>query len=256
VYETERPLVTLSVECWECLDVFLDVMYTTSYAVFLTDHIKLAQKIIRSMAPNIRGDWLRFRYEGKTLTFSVCDDAIQHYRPRMQEFVSFGAAVRMLGAYESYMRKVGEHAVQVMPEAVDAFEAAHKCGPGPDRFTGSNVGRGIDLLAEIFGFRPHPSYRPSLGFFYELRNVGVHNASIADERLCNAAKSGYIHVKGMLKVGAPVPWSLSACVQLHHLLTELLQDADPFVWRALGMRTLQKQAYWYLDKDTPGKDGG
>ena len=108
LYEDKRPFISLSEQCWECLDTIKDVGYANTYTFFWSDQLKLIQQVIRKIAPDIKGDWMRFKYEDKTVTFSLSDEAINSYKPKIQEFSSFGSAVRMLGAYEDYIRKIVE----------------------------------------------------------------------------------------------------------------------------------------------------
>ena len=248
MYEDKRQVVRLSKECWDCLDVIRDVGYANAYTFFWSENAKLVQSAIRKIAPDIKGDWLRFKYEGKTETFSLSDQAIGSYKPKIQEFSSFGSAVRVLGAYEDYIRKVVEISHQVIPQEMAAFvKNRKKYIRSINSYIKSELGRGIDLFSEVFRYNPNPSYKPSLEFFFQLRNIAVHNSGIVDERLCKAANNEYIKINGTLKIGDKISWNLSLTLQLQLLLTNLLPEVDPSICRTLKLTEIQKQAYWYFD---------
>lgn len=251
MYEDKRQFVRLSKECWDCLDVIKDVQYANAYTFFWLDRLKLVQQAIREIAPDIKDDWLRFKYEGKTVTFSLSDQAIVNYKPKIQEFSSFASAVRMLGAYEDYVRKMVDLSYKIIPQRMQAFKTSHKkdITKRTNSFIKSEVGRGIDFFQEVFNYSPHLSYKPSLEFLYQLRNVTVHNSGIVDRLLYDAANSPFINVIGTLKIGEKVYWNLSSALQLHHLLTDMLPQVDPLICRTLKLSEIAKQAYWYLDGD-------
>jgi hypothetical protein len=102
----------------------------------------------------------------------------------------------------------------------------------------------------VFHYSPHSSYRPALDFLFQLRNVAVHNAGIADQVLVNATKNPYLHiVGGQLKVGDRISWNLALTLQLHSLLTSMLPELDPLVCAALNLPLLERQAYWYYQEE-------
>ena len=166
MYDDKRQVVRLSKECWECLNVIRDVGYANAYTFFWTDQLKLVQQAIRRIAPDIKGDWLRFKYEGKTVTFSLSDQAILSYKPKIQEFSSFGSAVRMLGAYEDYVRKIADLSLQTIPVEMQSFKKSHKghVTKNISSYVRSEIGRGIDFFQEVFNYHPHPTYKPCLEF--------------------------------------------------------------------------------------------
>ena len=254
MYETKRPIIKLSKECWDCLDILKDVLYANTYSFFWADQIKLVQQGIRKIAPDIKGDLLRFRYEGKTVTFSLSDEAIIGYKPKIQEFSSFGSGVKMLGAYENYIRRIVELSYKVIPKEMDEFKSNHRKDiHNPKSFIKHEVGRGVDFLSEVFGYTPHTSYRPVLEFIFQLRNVAVHNSGIVDERLCAATNNKYVIIERKLKIGDTVKWDLSISLQLHHLLTSMLSEVDPHIRSVLKLPDIEKQAYWYLDDEIDHK---
>lgn len=244
----QRQLIKLSQQCWDCLAIIQAVSYAHAYTFFWSEQLKLVQQGIRKIAPDIRDDWLRFTYDGKTLTFSLSDQAIIAYRPKIQEFSSFGTAVTMLGSYEDFVRKVVELSYQSIPSAMQVFKNNHKknISRNTNSFVKSQVGRGIDFFQEVFNYNPNQSYRPSLEGFYQLRNVTVHKAGIVDQKLCDALNNPYV-IGATLKVGMRVHWNLSLVLQLHHLLTDILPNVDPFISSKLGLPQIEKQAYWYQD---------
>lgn len=253
LYEDKRPLVKLSKQCWDCVDIIKDVGYANAYAFFWADQIKSIQQAICKIAPDIKGDWLRFQFEGKTVTFSLSDNAISAYKPKIQEFSSFGSAVRMLGAYEDYVRKIAELSYNIISSDMGVFKNNHKkhISRNTNSFVKSEVGRGIDFFREVFNYNPNASYKPSLEFLYQLRNIAVHNSGIVDQLLCDAANNTYIKIAGgTLKVGMKLDWNLSFVLQLNHLLTEILPQVDPLVSAKLKLTQIEKRAYWYLDSST------
>lgn len=248
MYEDKRPTIKLSKECWDCLDILKDVSYTNAYTFFWADQIKLVQQGIRKIVPDIKGDWLRFKYEGKTVSFSLSEEAIVEYKPKIQEFSSFGSGVKMLGAYENYVRRMIEISYEVIPQKMDKFKSNHKKDISNTKsFIKHEVGRGVDFFSEVFGYTPHLSYRPSLQFIFHLRNVAVHNAGIVDQKLCDAANNKHVNIAGKLKIGDTVKWNLSISLQLQHLLTSILSKVDPNIYTTLKLPVIEKQAHWYLD---------
>ena len=250
LYEDKRQLVKLSVQCWDCLDVIKDVGYANAYTFFWSDQLKLVQQAIRKVAPDIKHDWLRFHFEGKTVTFSLSDSAVSSYKPKIQEFSAFGSAVKILGSYEAYVRQIAELSYKTIPVDMEAFRKKHKkhISRNTNAFVKCEIGRGIDFFQEVFAYRPNPSNKPCLEFLYQLRNIAVHNSGIADQRLCDLAKDPYINTIGRtLEVGMKLHWNLSWVLQLHHLLTEILPQVDPLVSAKLNLTLIEKRAYWYLD---------
>jgi len=250
LYEDKRQLVKLSEQCWNSLDIIKDVGYANAYTFFWADQIRLIQQAIRKIAPDIKGDWLRFQFEGKTLTFSLSEDAISAYKPKIQEFSSFGSSVRMLGTYEDYVRKIAELSYNIIPSDMGVFKNNHKkhISRTTNSFVKCEVGRGIDFFREVFNYNPNPSYKPALEFLYQLRNIAVHNSGIVDQLLCDVANNPYINIAGgTLKVGMKLDWNLSFVLQLNHLLTEILPQVDPLVSAKLKLMQVEKRAFWYLD---------
>ena len=253
LYEDKRPLVKLSEHCWDCLHAIQDVEYANVYTFFWSEQLKLVQQGIRKIAPDIKGDWVRFKFEGKTVTFSLSDKAIISYKPKIQGFSSFGSAVRMLGAYEDYVRKIAGLSNALLSSDMKIFKNNHKntITKNTNSYVKSGVGRGIDFFQELFKYKPHSSYRPGLEFFYQFRNVSVHNSGIVDERLLDAANNPFISIMGgTLQAGMKVEWNLSLVLQLHHLLTDMLPQVDQLVSLRLGLIQSQKRAWWYLDNDS------
>jgi len=212
----------------------------------------LVQQAIRTTYPDIKGDWQRFEFEGKTITFSLSDQAISEYKPKIQEFSSFGSAVRMFGAYESYIRKTVDLTSSILPAEIQSFKKGHKghITKRNDSFVKSEVGRGIDFFQEVFDYNPDPAYRPSLEFLYQLRNIAVHNSGIVDERLLDAADDPHIIIGGTLTIGMKLDWNLSSVLQLQDLLLNMLPQIDPLVCSKLGLPQIERQAYWYSNAET------
>lgn len=254
MYEDKRQVIRLSKDCWHCLEVIKDVGYANAYTFFWSENAKLVQQAIRKIDPDIKGDWRRFKYEGKIVTFSLSDQAIIDYKSKVQEFSSFGSAVRMLGAYEDYVRKIVEISNQVIPQEMTTFRNQHKKYiRNTKSFIKFEVGRGIDFFHEVFDYNPRPAYKPSLEFFFQLRNIAVHNSGIADQRLLDAAHSPYIGISGTLEIGEKVDWNLSVTLQLQDLLTSILPEVDPLICHTLNLTEIEKRAYWYLNGDDEHK---
>ncbi len=250
LYEDKRQLTKLSVQCWDCLDIIKDVAYANAYTFFWSDQLKLVQQAIRKIAPDIKGDWLRFSFEGRTVTFSLSDSAVTSYKPKIQESSAFGSAVKILGGYEVYVRQIAELSWAAIPSDMEAFGNRHKkhVSRNTNAFVKSELGRGIDFFQEVFGYDADRSFRPSLEFLYQLRNVAVHNSGIADQRLCDLAKNAYVTIAGgTLEVGTKLHWNLSLVLQLQHLMTGFLPQVDPFVCAKLSLPQIEKRAYWYQD---------
>ena len=250
MYEDKRPVVSLSAQCWQCFKVIQDVGYANSFIFFLSQRLEQVQRAFRTILTDIQGDLFRFHYEEKTVTFSLGDRAINHYRPIIQEFSSFGSAVKILGAYENYIRTIVEISEEVIPEEIDRFKSCQKKTIREVRdYWSHNLGRGIDLMQKLFGWEPNPAYKPSLQFIFHLRNLAVHNQSKADRRLCQLANNQYVQVNGKLHIGFDVSWSLSLNLQLQELLTHMLPEADIIIASKLGLKTIEKRAFWYRTGD-------
>lgn len=250
MYEENRSNIELSEMCWDDLEIIRDVSYTNAFTFFWTEQFKHIQEGIRKIIPDIKGDFFRFKGEGKTITFSISDEAIQNYKPKIQEFVFFGSAVKMLGIYENYIRKIVEISTSECPDEIEKFLRNRNI-----KFKNLNnsvikhdFGRGIDFLFEIFGFTPHPSYRPCLQFFFEFRNITVHNSGIIDERLIDAANNEYIIITGDLIKGEILNWNLSFSLQLQHLLITILSEVDSYLYPILKLPVVEKKPYWYLEE--------
>lgn len=251
LYDDRRQLVRLSEQCWNCLDVIRDVGYANTYTIYWADKIKLIQQAIRKIAPDIKGDWLRFHFEGKTVTFSLSDNAISAYKPKIQEFSSFGSAVRILGTYEDYVRKIAELSYASIAKDVQVFKNSHKMDiSNTNSFVKSEVGRGIVFFKEVFNYNPNPAYEPSLEFFYQIRNITVHNSGIVDQKMRDVATNSFVKISGTLKLGMKIAWNLSILLQLEHLLTDMLPQIDSLVSAKLNLTQIEKRAYWYLDSST------
>jgi len=253
--ENKRKNVTLSEICCQCLKTIQDVAYATAYTIFCAQDSRMVQQRIRKISPKVQqeGDWLRIRVHGMGLVFSIRDEAIALYKPIIQEFQCFGSAVRILGVYENYISKIVELSCQCIPGEMDKFNSDHrklfknKRSLSIQNFWSDKLGRGIDFFQEVFGWNPQPKYRPALRLMFHIRNLTVHNASIADQKLCQLASNQHIELIGTFKVGDRVPWNLGTNLELQHLVIGILSEADPYIAHKLDLPTLQKRAFWRED---------
>jgi len=246
----ERQDVVLSEICCQCLKDIQDVSYALAYTLLYLRDYQALQKRFRSISPKVQeeGDWVRIRFEGMAIAFSISDEAIKFYRPIIQEFQCFGSAVRILGVYESYVRRIVELSNQRIPNEMDKFRSDHnKLIRNDKSFWNDKLGRGINFLQEVFGWNPSPKYRPGLQLMFHIRNLTVHNAGIADQRLCQLANNPHVELIGKLKVGDKVSWNLGTVLQLQHLVITILTNADPYVANKLKLPTLKKRAFWRED---------
>lgn len=252
MYEDKRRNVRLSEICCQCLKAIQDVAYTNAYTIFCSRDSKMVQERIRNISPKVQeeGDWVRIRFHGMGLIFSIRDEAIELYKPIIEEFQSFGSAVKILGVYEHYINRIVELSYQHIPGEMNKFESDHrKLIRSRKSFWSDKLGRGIDFFQEIFGWNPLPKYRPALQLMFHLRNLAVHNASIADQRLCQLASNQYVELIGALKVGDRVAWNLGTNLELQHLAIDILSEADPYIAHKLELPTLQKRAFWRADSE-------
>lgn len=245
----KREIVQRSNVYWTCANRIKTIMYTNNFTHFWIDRAKELQNLMRTKAPDVVDDWYRFQFEGFTITFSLSDDAIRQYQPAVREFASFGTAVKMLGSYEIYFSEIIRKTISRSPEKVDAFSKKHKTGNvnphNVKNFMWKKFGRGLTLIEEVFEHSFHPSYKPCINFFFELRNVAVHNDNVADERLCALAKSEFISSDKPINVGDKVEWSLSSVLKLNQLVLQILDEADVAVCSPLQLETSPGQRYWY-----------
>jgi len=245
MYEDKQSAVSLSKDCWQCLQVIQDVGYAYSYIFFWSSDLKIVQEAIRKIVQDIQGDYFKLDYEGNTVTFSLSDEAISHYRPNIQEFSSLGSAVKILGAYENYIRAIVSLSDEIIPEDMNKFKSDHeKLVRNVDGFWSHKLGRGIDFSSELFGWKPNPAYKPRLQFMFRLRNIVVHNRGIADKTLCQLANNQYVHAEGKLRVGDSVSWNFLTYLQLNSLVIRILPEVDPYISSKLGLTTIERPAFW------------
>ncbi len=242
MYEDKRQIIGLSKECWESLEKINDVSYANAFTLFFVQNTKVIDNVIKEIAPSIQDGLFRFRYEGKLVTFSLSEKTIAEYKPKIHEFSSFGSAVKILGAYEYYLLKMAKISNQRIPERMKIFKDNHG-----KKFTSPKLGRGIDFFQEVFGFNPNPSYRSSLMFMFELRNIAVHNMNIINPRVYNALKSDDVIIKGNFEIGNVIEWNLSLLLQLVNLITSILSEVDQIISSDLKLPTINKNAYWFID---------
>jgi hypothetical protein len=234
---------------WTCIEKIKAVMYANNFTHFWIDRAKELQNLMRSKAPDVVGDWFRFEFTGFTVTFSFSDNAIRQHQPLVREFASFGTAVKILGSYENYFTEIIRKTISRYPEMIGAFSVQHKTGKvnphNVKNFMWKKLGRGLTFVEDIFGHSFHPSYKPCINFFFELRNVAVHNANMADEELCKLAESEFIACDGIIKIGDKVEWSLLSVLQLNQLVLQILDEVDAVVCSPLQLETSEGQRHWY-----------
>ena len=184
--------------------------------------------------------WFQVEYEeGPTFAFSFSDSAIQKYQPLLQSSICFGVAVKILGEYEAYVRKMVLHAGATRKTNLDNFKKKYRTQDV------LKVGRGLNFFEEVLGCQmPPDGCKPILNFSFELRNVAVHNLSRADKKLCTAAQSEYI--KGdPINEGDLVKWKINDLNQLHGLMLGLIPIIDQSASSVLGLSQITKVLPWY-----------
>ena len=246
----ERQDIVLSEICCQYLKDIQDVSYALAYTLLYLRDYKALQRRFRSISPKVQeeGDWVRIRFEGMAVAFSIRDEAIEFYRQAIYEFQCFGSAVRIISIYENYVRRIVEIASQRIPDEINTFKNNHnKLIRTNSSFWSDKLGRGIDFFREVFGWNPLPSYRPGLQLMFHLRNVTVHNNGVVDDKLCQLVKNPHIECIGKLKVGDKVPWNLGTVLQLQHLVINVLTDSDKNIVSKLNLPTLKRQPFWRVD---------
>jgi hypothetical protein len=237
---------------WECVSKIKEVMYANNFSHFWIDRASELQKLMRTKAPGVVDDWYRYDFSGFTFTFSFSDDAIRQYQPIVREFSSFGTAVKILGSYENYFSEIIRQTIIRYQNKVESFSKQHKTGKVDSRnvknFMWKKLGRGLSFIEEIFEHKFHSSYNPCISFFFELRNVAVHNSNIADEQLCELAKSEFIKSNKQIKAGDKVEWSLSSVLQLNQLALQILDEVDAVIIPSLMLETKAGNRYWYYSE--------
>ncbi len=240
----------LSKECWECLSTLRNVGYVHCFVYFWTNHLQKLQQGLRELAPGIRDDIVKLENkDGKWITFSMSDEALSRYKPVIGELVYFASAVRMLSAYEEYIRQVVENSYKSLPAQMDAFEVKHglRDKQGNRNIKGywsDQQGRGIKFLSKVFDWEPNDMYRPALRFFFRLRNITVHNKGLIDQKLCELARDRHFNLAGDLKVGQSFQWNTAIVMELHGLLTNVLVDIDRYVSGRLSLEIVEDRAFW------------
>ena len=234
---------------WTCIERIKAVMYANNFTHFWIDRAKELQNLMRSKAPDVVGDWYRFELEGFTITFSLSDDALKQHQPLVREFSSFGTAVKILGSYENYFSEIIRATINRCPEKVGAFSKQHGTGnvnpQNVKNFMWKKLGRGLTFVEDVFVHSFHPSYKPCINFFFELRNVAVHNANLADEELCKLAESEFIACNGTIKIGDKVEWSLRLVLQLNQFVLQIMDEVDSVVCSPLQLEAIERQRHWY-----------
>jgi hypothetical protein len=234
---------------WTNMNIIQAVLNANSFTHFWIDRAGELQGLLRAKAPKVVGDWFRYQCEQFTVTFSFSDDSIRQLQPTVREFSSFGAAVKILGCYESYLLEIIRNTIIRFPEKVCDFSRTHCTGNvrthKGKNFMWKKLGRGIIFLEEIFAHSFHPSYAPCMNFFFELRNVAVHNANIADEALCQLSKSEFINITGQINCGDRMEWSLISLLQLNQFVSQILDEVDALVCSLLMLETIPGRAHWY-----------
>jgi len=234
---------------WKYINIIKAVMYANNFTHFWIDRAKDLQHLMRSKVPDVVGDWFRFELAGFTVTFSFSDEAIKQYQPIVREFSSFGTAVKILGSYENYFQEIIKAAITECPDRVEVFSKKHKTGKvnpyNVKNLMWKKLGRGLVFIQDIFGHSFHPSYGPCINFFFELRNVAVHNANIADEELCKLAESEFIKSDKSICVGDRVEWSLRSVLQLNQLTLQIIDEVDAIVSSPLKLETSDGERHWY-----------
>jgi len=248
--DNKRQDVELSEICCQSLKDIQDVSYALGYTLLYLRDYKALQKRFRSISPKVQdeGDWVRIRFEGMGVAFSISDDAMKFYRQIIYEFQCFGSAVRMISIYENYIRRLVEISNQRIPDEINKFREAHKKRIRTDSsFWSDKLGRGINFLQEVFGWNPLPSYRPGLQLMFHLRNLTVHNNGIADGKLCQLVKNPHIECIGKFEVGDKVSWNLGTVLQLQHLAIAVLTDVDLSIVNKFNLPTRKQRPFWHTN---------
>lgn len=107
------------------------------------------------------------------------------------------------------------------------------------------LGRGLGFVEDIFKHNFHPSYKLCINFFFELRNVAVHNSNIADKELCEVAESEFINCDRKIKAGDKVEWSLLSALQLNQLVVQIMDEVDNVICSPLNLETTSGHLNWY-----------
>jgi hypothetical protein len=106
---------------WTNLEIMKAVMNANNFTHFWIDRAEELQNLLRIKAPDVVGDWFRYKSGQFTITFSFSDDSIKQLQPTVREFSSFGAAVKILGCYESYLFEIISKVINSFPERVSDF---------------------------------------------------------------------------------------------------------------------------------------
>lgn len=239
--------IKLSKPCWDCLFALREVSYSTGFIYLLTDQIKFIQKSLRAALPDMKGDFFKISHEGHMISFSLSDGAILEYKDKIQNFSYFGAGVKFLGAYESYIKAVVNKILSKYPDDAILLKKNYSIDVNSKikKYVSKGNGRGINLYKNYFGYDPHPSKEPSFELIYQLRNVSVHNDGIADEALVSASKNEHIHTDIEMKVGMKVFWSFPIIFQLYNLLTSTLTEVDDLISKKLQLEVFERKAFWF-----------
>lgn len=234
---------------WTTMNLIKAAMNANNFTHFWIDRAGELQSLLRSKAPDVVDDWFRYKVGQFTITFSFSDDSIRKLQPTVREFSSFGTAVKILGCYEAYFLEIIRNTINRFPEQVNDFSRTHSTGNANSHkgknFMWKKLGHGLIFVEYIFAHRFHQSYSPCINFFFELRNIAVHNANIADEELCKLSKSEFINSDRQINCGDVLEWSLISLLQMHQFVLQILDEVDVVVCSPLMLETTPGQKHWY-----------
>jgi hypothetical protein len=237
---------------WEHMGIIKTTMNSANFNHFWIDRAKELQGLMRAQAPKVVGDWYRYENFGFTITFTFSDEAIAMLQPSVREFSSFGAAIKILGSYESYFLEIIRKTKEKFREKAACFSETHRMGNfeklKDKDFMRKKLGRGLSFIENIFDCHFHPSYIPCMNFFYELRNIAVHNRNIADEELCKFSESEFITLENKIKCGDHIEWCLPNLFQLHQFVIQIMDEVDVVVHPLLMLETSMGSTHWYYSE--------
>jgi len=237
---------------WEHINIIKTTMNSANFNHFWIDRAKELQGLMRTRAPKVVGDWYRYENFGFTITFTFSDEAIAMLQPAVREFSSFGAAVKILGSYESYFLEIIKRSREKYLDKMIYFSETNKMNnfdKVKDKdFMWRKLGRGLSFVENIFDYHFHPSYIPCINFFYELRNIAVHNRNIADEQLCKFSESEFITLENKIKCGDRVEWCLPNLFQLHQFVIQIMDEVDAIVHPLLMLPASTDSTHWYYSE--------
>ncbi len=243
----------LSDLCWNSLKKIRELAYSSGLTLFLT-HI-IPSNVICNIAREMRGTEISsssestlvsYEYQGIREEFRLDEKELDRYRPLILEANYLNRIVQIISEYERYLADLVKESNRLLPQEMRQFDQRHKLQrkKTPNCYWNVKNGRGTVFLKDMFHNDLNSNYEPKLVFHYHVRNIGVHNRGLVDERFITLSKYPIINIDGNLRPGAKVVFNPQLVMQLQELIFELLLNIDQHIVDRLKLATHEEEKFW------------